>query len=91
MVFLINDVGLDNFIEAVQKEADCAFTTAGTTMVQSQSIALGSNKVLGRNGKFAYKLIVPSGIFSGTDMIEVAKVAQEFGSRDVRLTYDQNI
>jgi|GEM_PF-140266 len=91
LVFLLNDVGIDNFIEAVQKEADSLFTTAGTTMVQSQSIALGSNKVLGRNGKFAYKLIVPSGIFTGTDMIEVAKAAQKFGSGDVRLTYDQNI
>ena len=91
LVFLLNDVGIDNFIEAVQKEADSLFTTAGTTMVQSQSIALGSNKVLGRNGKYAYKLIVPSGIFTGTDMIEVAKTAQKFGSGDVRLTYDQNI
>ncbi len=91
LVFLLNDVGMDNFIEAVQKEAGSPFTSAGTTMVQSQSIALGSNKVLGRNGKYAYKLIVPSGIFTGTDMIEVAKTAQRFGSGDVRLTYDQNI
>jgi len=91
LVFLINDVGIGNFIEAVQKEADSEFTTAGITMVQSQSIALGSNKVLGRNGKFAYKLIVPSGIFTGTDMIKVAQTAKTFGSGDVRLTYDQNI
>jgi len=91
LVFLINDVGIDNFVEAVQKEANCEFTTAGTTMVQSQSIALGSNKVLGRNGKFAYKLIVPSGIFTGTDMIKAAHASHEFGSGDLRLTYDQNI
>ena len=82
---------MDNFIEAVQKEADCLFSPAGTTMVQSQSIALGSNKVLCRNGKFAYKLIIPSGIFTGTDMIKVAQEAKAFGSGDVRLTYDQNI
>ena len=91
LVFLLNDVGMENFVEALQKEAGCLFNTAGTTMVQSQSIALGSNKVLGRNGKYAYKLIVPSGIFTGSDMIEVAKTAQRFGSGDVRLTYDQNI
>lgn len=91
LVFLINDVGMDHFIEAVQKEADYQFTSAGTTMVQSQSISLGSNKVLGRNGKFAYKLIVPSGIFAGTHMMEVAKAAKAFGSGDIRLTYDQNV
>ncbi|NOZ91359.1 MAG: ferredoxin--nitrite reductase, partial [Epsilonproteobacteria bacterium] len=44
-----------------------------------------------KNGKYAYKIIVPSGIFSGTDMIEVAFRAKEFGSGDLRLTYDQNI
>ena len=66
------------------------FAPAGQTLVQSQNIALGSNRVLQRDGKFAYKLIVPSGIFSGTDMIELAKSAQRFGSGDIRLAYDQN-
>lgn len=91
LVFLLNDVGIPHFIEAVQKEANCLFSLGGTTMVQSQSIALGSNKILARNGKFAYKLTVPSGIFSGTDMIKLANTAHTFGSGDIRLTYDQNI
>ena len=91
LVFLINDVGINNFVDAVKEEADCAFTTAGTSMVQSHSIALGSNKVLGRNGKFNYKIIVPSGIFTGTDMIAAAEAAKEFGTGDLRFTYDQNI
>ena len=39
----------------------------------------------------AYKLIVPSGIFSGTDMIEAAKAAATYGNGDIRLTYDQNL
>jgi len=91
LVFLINDVGLDNFVNAVKKEADCDFLPAGISMVQSQSIALGSNKVLGRNGKFAYKIVVPSGIFTGSDMMATAQVAKTFGTGDVRLTYDQNI
>ena len=91
LIFLIRDVGMENFIDAVKEEADHNFSPAGITMVQSQSIALGANKVMGRNGKFAYKIIVPSGIFSGTDMMEVANVAGKFGSGDVRLSYDQNI
>ena len=91
LVFLLNDVGIDNFTDAVKEEAKNEFTTAGATMVQSQSIALGSNKVLGRNGKFAYKIIVPSGIFSGTDMMAAAETAKTYGTGDVRLTYDQNV
>jgi ferredoxin-nitrite reductase len=91
LIFLIKDVGIDNLIDAIKKEANEEFTSAGVTMVQSQSIALGSNKVLGRNGKFSYKIVVPSGIFTGTDMMATAKLAKEFGTGDVRLTYDQNI
>jgi len=91
LVFLLNDVGIDNFVDAVKEEAENEFTTAGATMVQSQSIALGSNKVLGRNGKFAYKIIVPSGIFSGTDMMAAAEAAKTYGTGEVRLTYDQNV
>jgi ferredoxin-nitrite reductase len=89
--FLIQDVGVDALTDAIKKDAGCEFSPAGVTMVQSQSIALGANKVLQRNGQFAYKLIVPSGIFSGTDMIAVAKEAKTFASGNIRLTYDQNL
>jgi len=91
LYFLLQDVGITAFIDAVKKEAKINFASAGVTMVQSQSIALGSNKVLGRNGKFNYKVIVPSGIFTGTDMMETAQVAKKFGTGDIRLTYDQNV
>ena len=89
--FLLQDVGVDAVIDAVKKEADSSFSEAGITMVQSQNIALGSNKVLLKDGTFAYKLIVPSGIFSGTDLIEAANTAKTFGSGNIRLTYDQNL
>ncbi|NOR55809.1 MAG: ferredoxin--nitrite reductase [Sulfurovum sp.] len=91
LIFLINDVGIENLIAAIQEEANADFQTAGIDMVQSQSIALGSNKVLGRNGNYHYKIIVPSGIFSGSDLIESANVAEEFGTGDLRFTYDQNV
>jgi len=89
--FLLQDVGLPTFIEAVKQEAGKTFATAGITMVQSQNIALGSNKVLLKDGTFAYKIIIPSGVFSGTDMIEAAYAAKTFASGNIRLTYDQNL
>ena len=89
--FLLQDVGVDAFVDAVKQEAGMAFAKAGVTMVQSQNIALGANKVLLKNGAFAYKVIVPSGIFSGTDMIEAANTAAAFGDGRIRLTYDQNL
>ena len=89
--FLLQDVGISAFVDAVKKEAACDFASAGITMVQSQNIALGANKVLLKDGTFACKIIVPSGIFSGTDLIEAAKIAEKFGSGNIRLTYDQNL
>ena len=91
LYFLLKDVGISNFVEAIREKAGLAFDTAGVMMVQSQSTALGSNRVLLRDGNYAYKIIVPSGIFNGTDMMAVAQSAKEFGSGDLRLTYDQNI
>jgi len=90
LYFLLKDVGVEAFVEAIKKEAGIDFSLAGQTLVQSQNIALGANRVLQSNGKFAYKLIVPSGIFSGTDMIALAKSSETFGSGDIRLSYDQN-
>ena len=91
LYFLIKDVGIENLVEAIKREAGLEFSSAGQTMVQSQNIALGSNRVLQKDGNFAYKLTIPSGIFSGSDMIAVAKSAKIFASGDLRLTYDQNI
>ena len=89
--FLLQDVGVEAFVQAVKEKAGSDFATAGQNVVQSQNIALGANKVLQRNGKYAHKIIVPSGILSGTDLIEIATRAKNFGSGDLRLTYDQNV
>ncbi len=89
--FLLQDVGMEALVAAIKAEAGMLFETAGITMVQSQDIALGANKVLGRNGKFNYKMIVPSGMFSGTDLIAAAEAARRYGSGEIRLTYDQNL
>ncbi len=89
--FLLQDVGVEAFVDEIKRRAGKDFSPAGQTLVQSQNIALGSNRVLLKNGKYAYKVIVPSGIFSGSDMIELASRAKGFGSGNIRLTYDQNI
>ena len=89
--FLLTEVGMENFIEELKLKADYEFGEAGITMVQSQAIALNSNRVLQKDGKFAYKLIVASGIFSGSKLIEFANEAKNYGTGDLRFTYDQNV
>jgi len=91
LIFLIRDVGITTIVDAIRKQSGLELASAGQTLCESQNIALGSNRVLQKNGKFAYKVVVPSGIFSGTDLLKSAKFAKSFGSGDIRLTYDQNI
>ena len=89
--FLIQDVGIDTLVDAIKKEAKCDFKSAGVTMVQSQNISLGSNKVLQKDSTFAYKVIIPSGVFNGSDLLALTDVAKQLSDGDIRFTYDQNI
>ncbi|WP_457605905.1 nitrite/sulfite reductase [Nitratifractor sp.] len=89
--FLLSDVGVSAFVDAVKAEANETFAPAGVTMVQSIPVAMGSDRILLRDGTFAYKMIVPSGIFSGSDIIEAAVLAEKHGSGALRIGYDQNL
>jgi len=91
LVYLIRDVGIENLIDAIKEESDMPFATAGEVMTQSQSAVLSTEKILGRDGTFAYKIVVPSGIFTGSDIIEAARLSTVYGSGAIRLSYDQNI
>jgi len=91
LVYLINDVGMENLIAAIREESGALFSSAGEIMTQSQSAVLSTEKILGRDGTFAYKMVVPSGIFTGSDMIETARLSTAYGNGEIRLSYDQNI
>jgi len=89
--FLLNDVGIETFREALFEKAGRRYPEAGVTMVQSQHIATDTGKVMLKDHTFACKTIIPAGIFSGTDLIAAADSAERFGSGELRLTYDQNL
>lgn len=91
LYFLLQDAGVENFTNALKKEAGIDFASAGRTMVQSENIAIGANKVLMKNNTYAYKMVIPTGIFSGSDMIRAAEASTSFGSGELRLSYDQNL
>ena len=89
--FLLKDVGMEAILAAVKARAKLLFSLGGVTLIQSRPLTQGADKVLLRDGTFAYRLVVPSGVFSGTDMILSAKTAEQYGSGHLRLSYDQNI
>ncbi len=89
--YLLQDVGIENFMDEVYSRCDLVPKGAGVTMVQSRAINYNTNRVLTKDGNFAFKLIVPSGIFSGSDMIEASNLSLECGSGELRVSYDQNL
>ena len=88
--YLIDAVGMEELISAVKHEANRDFETAGRTLTEIEGGEKVS-KVLLKDGTFATHMVVPSGIFSGSAMIEAAEAAKEFGSGEIRLTVSQNL
>jgi len=89
--YLLKDVGNDSFMHAVYTLLGKERKRAGVNMVQSQPINFGSNKILTRDGKFAMKLTVASGIFSGSDMINASKISEILGDGNLRIDIAQNL
>ncbi len=90
LVFLIEAVGMQKFTEAIKEKAGIEFEEAGELLVDSKGVASGI-KIRQKNNKLAYKLVTPSGITSGSDLLALATLAKRYGSGDIRLGYDQNI
>ena len=87
--YLIDAVGMEELIKAVEKTAGRAFETGGNTLTQMEGGE--KTKVQLKDGTFAIHVVVPSGIFSGTDMIKAGELAQKFGNGELRLTVEQNM
>ncbi len=88
--YMIDAVGMEEIIDAIKHEAGRDFEEAGRTLTDLE----GGEKV-GRvrlkDGTYAMHMVVPSGIFSGSAMIEAAEAAKEFGNGQIRLTVSQNL
>ncbi len=88
--YMIDAVGMEEIIDAVKNEAGKDFQTAGITLTELEG-GERIGKVKLKDGSFATHMVVPSGIFSGTAMIEVAEASKEFGNGQIRLTVSQNL
>jgi len=88
--YMIDAVGMEEIIKAVEYEAGREFMDGGRTLTDLEGGEI-NGKVLQKDGKFAVHMVVPSGIFSGSAMVEVAHLAEEYGSEEIRLTVSQNL
>ncbi len=87
--FLIEAVGMDEFRAAIEEQLGHVMPKAGMSLTQLEG---GDHygKIALNDGTFALYAAVPSGVFSGTDLLHAAKVAQAQNGA-IRLTIEQNL
>ena len=89
LYFLIEAVGLENFVEAIKEEANKNFDTKGELLVKKEHIIPKNSEIELKNSLYAIHFTIPSGIFSGSDLLEVSEIAKKYGG-DIRLSVEQN-
>ncbi|NPA29861.1 MAG: ferredoxin--nitrite reductase [Epsilonproteobacteria bacterium] len=89
--YLIKEAGMTALVEAVQAEAGRRFAPAGETLVKQPRTEERDGRIRLKDGSFALHMVVPSGLFSGTAMMETARLAQSHGTGALRVTTTQNL
>jgi len=88
--FLIESVGIDEISKAIREIAKTDFATAGVTMTQIDYFESDFQKVTLRDNTLAVHTAVPSGMISGTNLIEASRLSAVYGSRQIRLDMEQS-
>ncbi len=88
--FLIEAVGIQEFSSAIRRDASIEFLSAGETMTKIDFSDPDHGKVQLRDGSFAVHVVVPSGIFSGSALIEAARLSETYGNGEIRLDMEQS-
>jgi ferredoxin-nitrite reductase len=88
--FLLQDVGMENFIAAVQKESGLTYQTSGEILC-TQEHKLSSDGIIALDeSQKAVHFSVPSGIFSGSALAQAGELAQK-AKGSIRLSVEQSL
>ena len=88
--FLIEAVGIEEFSQAIRKHVSIDFLHAGETMSKIDFSDPDHGKVQLRDGSFAVHVVVPSGVFSGSALMEAARLSELHGDGQLRLDMEQS-
>ncbi len=89
--FLVEAVGIEEISRAIRQNAGVDFARAGETMTKLDFNDTDHGKVQLRDGTFGIHMVVPAGIFSGSDLVDVAEVSQMHGDGSIRFDIEQSI
>jgi len=88
--FLLEAVGIEEFVKAIKTYTNIDFMEGGE-IVAIDDLQIKNDGIVKIDDTFtAYSVTIPSGIFSGSDMMEVAKLAMECDGK-IRLTVEQSL
>ncbi len=88
--FLIETVGIQEFAKSIREQAGINFAQAGETMSIMDYTEPDHGKIQLRDGTIGLHAVVPSGIFTGTDMINASEVATKHGNGELRFDMEQS-
>ena len=91
LYFLIEAVGMQKISEAIREKAGIDFLGAGDTLTIMENFDPKHGKVELKDGSYAVHAVVPSGIFTGSDLILAAESARRFGNGMIRFDVEQSL
>ncbi len=89
--YLLEAVGIEAFAKAIREEAGVEFATAGVTLTNTDYFEPDNGKVQLKDGTYAVHVVVPSGIFTGSALIEAAELSERFGNGELRIDMEQSL
>jgi len=88
--FLIEAVGMEAMASAIRQNAGIEFATAGETMTKMDYVEPDHGKIQLRDGTLGIHVVVPSGIFKGSALINASEIAQGHGNGELRFDMEQS-
>ncbi len=89
--FLIEEVGIEVIKKAICKLSGIDFEEAGETLTKLHYNEPQNGKIALKDGTYAIHAVVPSGIFSGSALIEAARLSEAYGNKELRFSMEQSI
>jgi ferredoxin-nitrite reductase len=89
--FLVEAVGMKELASAIRENADIDFASAGETMTKMDFNDPDQGKVQLRDGTFGVHVVVPSGVFTGSGLVEVANLSEKYANEELRFDMQQSL
>ena len=89
--FLIESIGIDEISKSIRQISQIDFETSGITMTQIDYFESDFEKISLRDNTLAVHTAIPSGMISGTNLMESSRLSTVYGSGQIRFDMEQSL